>query len=319
MTTSKKFGARLAAIGAVALLIAAASACGKKKDGDGSGGSAPAGSGGAGAPASDRVIKISGIPNESPTEMQRHSEPVVKYLEKRLGAKVEYVPVTDYGAAVQALSAGKLDIAWLGGFTYVQARNLAGAVPLVQRDVDREFKSIFITSDPSITKPADLKGKTFAFGSKSSTSGHLMPRYFLTTQFKIDPDKDFDGAPAFSGAHDATAKMVESGKVKAGVLDMQVWDRLQKENKIDPSKVKAFYTTDPFMDYTWVARKDLDQATKDAFIKAFTDLDPSKPEDAEVLKTWGSGANKYVPTNASDYDKLEGIAKSTGLLTTAGK
>lgn len=305
MTTSKRFGMNVTAIGTAAVLIASMIGCGNKKDD----------SGGTGK----RTIHISGIPNESPTEIERHSQPVVAYLEKKLGTDVDYIQVTDYGAAVQALSSGKLDIAWLGGFTYVQARHLAGAVPLVQRDVDREFKSVFITSDPSITKPEDLKGKSFAFGSKSSTSGHLMPRHFLTTQFNIDPDKDFAGPPVFSGAHDATAKMVESGKVKAGVLDMQVWERLTKESKFDAGKLRAFYTTPPFMDYVWVARKDLDQATRDAFIKAFVDLDPNNPEDAVVLKKWGSGANKYVAANPSDYDTLEQIAKATGLLTTAGK
>jgi len=227
MMTNRSVGAHLAAIGTAAILVASLMACGKKQDGD---------------RGASGTIRISGIPNENPTDIERSSQPVAAYLSTKLGAKVQYIPVTDYGAAVQALSSGKLDIAWLGGFTYVQARNLAGAVPLVQRDVDREFKSIFITSDPSITKPEDLKGKRFAFGSKSSTSGHLMPRHFLQTQFHIDPDKDFSGPPVFSGAHDATAKMVESGKVSAGVLDTQVWERLNRETKVESTKFRPFHT-----------------------------------------------------------------------------
>lgn len=284
------------AVIAVALALAG-SACGKHAKGA----------------AATKTIRVTGIPTENPTELARQAEPLVAYLEKRLGAKVEYVPVTDYGAAVQALAAGKVDFAWLGGFTYVQARNLAKVVPLCQRDIDRQFKSLFITSDPSIKSPDDLKGKTFAFGSKSSTSGHLMPRYFLTSQFKIDPDKDFSGAPVFSGAHDATAKMVESGKVQAGVLDMQVWQRMVNEHQVDTDKVKVFWTTPPFIDYLWTARADVPQATRDAFTKAFLDLDPSKPDDAKILAL--QGGHKYVPTAASDYDALEGVAKSIGLLT----
>ena len=181
------------------------------------------------------VVRVTGIPDENPTELQRKYEPMVKYLEQKLGTKVEYVPVTDYGAAVQALSAGKVDFAWLGGFTHVQARVMTGAVPLCQRDIDRDFKSVFIANSKSgIASMADMKGKTFAFGSKSSTSGHLMPRHFLITEHKIDPDKDFKGPPLYSEAHDATVKLVESGKVAAGALNVEVWERMNKEGKVDP-------------------------------------------------------------------------------------
>jgi phosphonate transport system substrate-binding protein len=295
MRISKQAGPGITAIGLA--LCAALAGCGKKDEG------------GAGA----KTIRVSGIPDENPTELQRKYQPMVDYLQKQLGTKVEYIPVTDYGAAVQALSAGKLDFVWLGGFTHVQARVMDGAVPLCMRDIDRDFKSVFIAhAESGVATPADLKGKTFAFGAKSSTSGHLMPRHYLMTELEIDPDKDFAGAPLFSGAHDATVKMVESGKVQAGALNIEVWDRLDKEHKVDTSKVKVIWTTPGFVDYVWTARKDVDPKLRDAFTKAFLDLDPSKPEHEAVLKL--QGAKKFVPASPADFDAIEQVARSTGLL-----
>ena len=181
--------------------------------------------------AAKATIRVTGIPDENPTELQRKNAPLVEYLTQELGAEVTYVPVTDYGAAVQALAAGKIDFAWLGGFTHVQARNLAGALPLTMRGIDRDFKTVFVANTESgVEKVEDIRGKKMAFGSKSSTSGHLMPRHFMKTQFNLNVEADLEGAPMFSGAHDATAKIVESGKVHVGALNKQVWDRMVSEN-----------------------------------------------------------------------------------------
>jgi phosphonate transport system substrate-binding protein len=260
-----------------------------------------------------QTIRLSGIPDENPTELQRKYEPMVQHLEKQLGVKVQYVPVIDYGAAVSALAAGKIDFAWLGGFTFVQSKVLAGAQPVVMRDIDRKFKSVFIASTGSgITKPEQIRGKTFAFGSKSSTSGHLFPRYFLKKEFGIDPDKDFSGPPLFSGAHDATAKMVESGKVQAGALNIEVWARLLEGNKIDKSKVTEIWTTPEYVDYVWAARKDLSPQLVEKFAKAFLTLDAKRAADKQVLDI--QGAQQFVRANPQDFDVIEQVARSTGLL-----
>ena len=260
-----------------------------------------------------QTIRLSGIPDENPTELQRKYEPMVRHLEKQLGVKVQYVPVIDYGAAVSALAAGKIDFAWLGGFTFVQSKVLAGAKPVVMRDIDRKFKSVFIASTASgITKPEQMRGKTFAFGSKSSTSGHLFPRYFLMKEFGIDPEKDFSGPPLFSGAHDATAKMVESGKVQVGALNIEVWNRLLENNKVDKSKVVEIWTTPEYVDYVWAARKDLPPQLMEKFAKAFLALDVSHPADKQVLDI--QGAQQFVRANPQDFDVIEQVARSTGLL-----
>jgi phosphonate transport system substrate-binding protein len=266
----------------------------------------------AAAPA-PAVIRVTGIPDENPTEMARQYAPMVTMLEQALGTRVEYVPVTDYGAAVQALAAGKVDFAWLGGFTHVQARNMTEVEPMVMRDIDREFHSVFIAhADSGIDAPAALKGKTFAFGSKSSTSGHLMPRHFLQTVHGIDPDKDFSSAPVYSGAHDATVKMVESGQVQAGALNIQVWQRMVAEGNVDTDKVRVIWETPAYVDYVWTGRAAVPAELRDKFKLAFLTLDKNKPEHRDILERLG--AERYVPTAPSDFDAIESVARALGML-----
>ena len=263
--------------------------------------------------ATGKIVRITGIPDENPTELQRKYAPMVNYLSKELGTEVQYVPVMDYGAAVTALAADKVDFAWLGGFTHVQARVMTGAQPVVMRDIDRKFKSVFIANaDAGIKKREDMRGKTFAFGSKSSTSGHLMPRHFLMSVLKIDPEKDFNGAPVYSGAHDATVKLVESGKVQAGALNFEVWERLTQEHKYDSGKVKVVWTTPEYVDYVWTVRKGMDPKLVARFRAAFLKLDPANEEHKAVLAL--QGAQKFVPGTPADFDAIEKVARETGLL-----
>jgi phosphonate transport system substrate-binding protein len=259
------------------------------------------------------TLRISGIPDENPTGLQRKYKPMVDYLSKALGAQIKYIPVTDYGAAVQALIAGHLDFVWLGGFTHVQARNMTEVVPLVMRDIDRQFQSVFIANIASGIESVDeIKARKMAFGSKSSTSGRLMPSYFLLTHFNIDPAKDLDGEPVFSGAHDATVKLVESGRVDAGALNKEVWDRLIAEGKVDEAKVKVIWTTPGYVDYVWTARKTVPVELRDKFADALLSLDVHNSEHKAVLDL--QGASKFVPAQSSDFDQIEEVARKLELL-----
>ncbi len=262
--------------------------------------------------ASQQVFRITAIPDESPTELARKAQPLIKYLEAKLGMKVEYTPVTDYAAAVEALANKQVDLAWFGGFTFVQANVRSGgkAVPLVQREEDEKFKSVFITTDASIKSLADLKGKTLSFGSQSSTSGHLMPRSFLLDA-KVDPDKDLKRV-AFSGAHDATIASVAAGKVDAGALNMSVWEKFVADKKVDPAAVRVFYTTPGYFDYNWTVHADMPAATKEKLTKAFLDLNKNTPEGKEILEL--QRATRFVPTKAENYKGIEAAAKNAGLL-----
>ena len=259
------------------------------------------------------TLKVSAIPDEAPTELQRKFAPLGKYLEAHIGMPVEFIPVTDYAATVEGLAARKLDMVWYGGFTFVQARIRTNgtAIPLVQRVEDEKFQSVFITQPNSgINSLADLKSKTFTFGSPSSTSGHLMPRWFLLQQ-GIDPDKDFRRV-AFSGAHDATALQVAGGKVDAGAMNISVWHKMLEEKKLDPSQVKVFYTTPPYYDYNWTVRGDLDPALVQKLKDAFLGLDPTQPAHKEILDL--QRASKFIPTTPENYQNIEQAARSAGLL-----
>jgi len=259
------------------------------------------------------TLKVSAIPDEAPTELQRKFVPLGKYLEANIGMPVEFIPVTDYAATVEGLVAKKLDMVWYGGFTFVQARIRTNgtAIPLVQRVEDEKFQSVFITQPNSgINSLADVKGKTFTFGSPSSTSGHLMPRWFLLQQ-GLDPDKDFKRV-AFSGAHDATALQVAGGKVDAGAMNISVWHKMLEEKKLDPSQVKVFYTTPPYYDYNWTVRGDLDPALVQKLKDAFLGLDPTQPAHKEILDL--QRASKFIPTTPENYKSIEQAARSAGLL-----
>ena len=215
------------------------------------------------------VLRVSAIPDESPTELQRKFKPLGDYLEKKLGMKVEFTPVTDYAASVEGLVNDKLDMVWFGGFTFVQAkvRSHDKVIPLVQRAEDEKFKSVFITTKADIKSLADLKGKTFSFGSESSTSGHLMPRVYLLAA-NINPDTDMKRI-SFSGAHDATIAAVAGGKVDAGALNASVWDKMLASGKVDTTQVHVFYTTPGFFDYNWTVRADMDPALRKKLTDAF--------------------------------------------------
>ncbi|WP_428425287.1 putative selenate ABC transporter substrate-binding protein [Methylibium sp.] len=259
------------------------------------------------------VLRVTAIPDESPTELARKFAPLGQYLESKLGMKVEWTPVTDYAAAVETLVNKKIDLAWFGGFTFVQASVRSGGkmVPLVQREEDEKFHSVFITDAGSgIHRLEDLKGKTLSFGSQSSTSGHLMPRSFLLAA-KIDPDTDLKRV-SFSGAHDATIAAVASGKVDAGALNISVWEKFVAEKKVDPTQVKVFYTTPGYYDYNWTVHADMPAELRNKLQQAFLALDANTPQGKEILGL--QRATRFVPTKAENYNGIRAAAENAGLL-----
>jgi phosphonate transport system substrate-binding protein len=259
-----------------------------------------------------QVFRVTAIPDESPTELARKAGPLMKYLEGKLGMKVEYTPVTDYAASVEALVNKKVDMAWFGGFTFVQAFNRSGGkvIPLVQREEDEKFRSVFITSDPSVKALADLKGKDVSFGSQSSTSGHLMPRSFLL-QIGLNPEKDFRRV-AYSGAHDATVAAVASGKVQAGALNISVWEKLLADKKVDAATVRVIFTTPPYYDYNWSVHADMPAALREKLTQAMLALSRDSAEGKAILEL--QRATRFVPSKAENYKGIEAAAKSAELL-----
>jgi phosphonate transport system substrate-binding protein len=259
------------------------------------------------------VLRVTTIPEEAATEQMRKFGPLTKYLERTLGTKVDFVPVNDYPAAVEALVNKQVELVWFGGFTYVQAQIRSGGkiIPIAQREEDTNFRSVFITQTNSGIKTlADLKGKQVSFGSQSSTSGHLMPRSFLLDA-GIDPDKDFKRV-AYSGAHDATIASVVSGRVDAAALDITVWRKFVAENKVDTSKVDVFFTTPPYFNYNWSVHADMPAAQREKITAALLNLNMNNPEGKEILTL--NRATKYIPTKPENYKGLESAGRSAGLI-----
>lgn len=259
-----------------------------------------------------KELRLSAIPDENPQEMLRIYTPFADYLAREIGIPVKFTPVVDYAATVEGLAAGRLDMVWYGGFTSVQAaRRAPGATRIIMRKEDAEFKSEFITQKGSgIKSLKDLKGKTFSFGSVSSTSGHLMPRYFLL-KAGINPEKDFSKF-SFSGAHDATAAWVEAGRVDAGALNFLVWEKLVQNKKIDTNKVTVFWTTPHYVDYVWTVRGGLGGALVDKITKAFLKLDYKNPEHKKLLDLHRTKG--YIPAKNADWKGIEEAAVAAGLL-----
>lgn len=262
---------------------------------------------------SGNVLRVTTIPEEAATEQIRKFTPLANYLSQALGMRVEFNPVNDYPAAVEALVNKRVDLVWFGGFTHVQANRRSGGriVPLAQREEDTRFQSVFIArTNSGITSLNDLRGRQVSFGSPSSTSGHLMPRSFLLAA-GIEPERDFRRV-AFSGAHDATIAAVVSGRVDAAALDITVWRMFVEQNRVDTQQVNVFYTTPPFFNYNWSVHADMPADLQQRIKNALLGLDPANPEHAEILRL--NRATRYVPTQPENYRGLEEAARSAGLL-----
>ena len=256
------------------------------------------------------TLRFSMIPTTDPGKIVRESQPFIEYLQKETGAKIELTVPTNYAAVVEAVASDRVDIAYFGGFTYVQASARAGAKPLVQRDRDQAFHSLFITqTDSAIHSLGDLKGHSFAFGDVNSTSGHLMPAYFMRQQ---GVDQSVIEKAIYTGGHDATALAVANKKVDAGAMDELVYARMIKEGKLNESQVRVFYTTPPFFDYVWAARAGLDRKTAEAFANAMLKLDETNAEQKSVLQLLN--ATKFVRAEDASYDPLRQAARDAGLL-----
>ena len=260
------------------------------------------------------------IPDRDPEILQRQYGLLTDYLEETLEVPVEYRPVTDYAAAVTAFRVGDLDLVWFGGLTGVQARlQVPGAEAIAQRDIDAEFHSVFIANVESGIEPFEnledlvqLRGRRLTFGSESSTSGRLMPQYFLQ-QAGVSLE-EFAGEVGFSGSHDATAQLVEAGTYEVGALNEQVWQSRLAAGDVDAERVVEIWRSPAYFDYHWVIQPELDERYGEGFSDrvrdAFLALDPEVPEQAEILALFG--AERFIETRSENYESIEQIGREIG-------
>jgi len=267
------------------------------------------------------TLRFSGIPNQNTTELAEKYRPLAEHLSKQLGVPVEYKASADYNASVDAFKNGDLELCWFGGLTGVQARAaVPGAQAIACGKQDLAFPSYFIANKSlGLTKqdsfPAALKGKKFTFGSSSSTSGRLMPEYFIRKETKLSP-KDFFGMEmAFSGGHDKTAALVQAGTFEAGVVDFKVFDRLVKEKKVDPEIVQVIWVTPEYADYNFTAHPSLDKKFGEGFTKKLqSTLLSIQGEDLKLLSALDRQADGLVTCSNETFETLRKTAIEIGLL-----
>jgi len=263
------------------------------------------------AAADPPVLRFSAIPDQDESRLREKFEPLAAYLSDKLGVEVEYVHATRYPDAVELFKNGDISLAWFGGLTGVQARHaVPGARAIVQGAEDPEYYSYFIAHvdagiEPGPDFPKAIAGKTFTFGSQGSTSGRLMPEYFIR-QFTGKSPREFLGAISFSGSHDRTAELVESGQFQVGALNYQVYDRRVAEGTTDPKVAIVIWKTPVYPDYAFTAHPDLE--TK--FGKGFTDELADALiaiDDPALLSAFPRSA--LIPASNEDFAAIEKIAR----------
>jgi phosphonate transport system substrate-binding protein len=302
------------AIGLFAVLVAAV-ACGCDRDGStASTSSTGPSTASTRAPA---VLRFSAIPDQNSTELKEKFDALAAHLSQKLATKVQYVPATDYKASVEMFKNGDIQLAWFGGLTGVQARQaVPGARAIAQGDTDPKFVSYFVANkaapiQPSDWFPTDLGRLSFTFGPASSTSGRLMPEYYIRKHTGKSPAEFFGREPAFSEGHDKTLELVEAGKVQAGVVNFEVYEKRVAEKKTDPDVVRVIWKTPQFADYNFTAHPDLDKQFGAGFIDRLQ-ATLVAVDDPKLLSAFPR--TRLIPAKNEDYAATEQVARELGFL-----
>ena len=262
-------------------------------------------------------LVFTAIPDQDETRLVERFTKVAAYLEGKLGVPVKYLPVKSYPASVTAFTNGQVQLAWFGGFTGVQARRaVPGSQAIAQGAEDTAFKSFMIANvstglKPSKDFPMGIEGKTFTFGARASTSGSVMPEFYIRRQFAGRAPQDIFSRVGFSGDHSRTAQLVQSGAFEIGVLDYSVYELDKKAGKIDESKVSVIWETPPFPDYQWTIRGDVDEIYGAGFSQKVRDA-LLNIDDRAILDPFGR--SKFIPASNADYAPIEEVAKAANLL-----
>lgn len=266
--------------------------------------------------ASAQAFRFSAIPDQDTTRLMQRFSKVADYLTEELGIEVKYVPVKSYSASVAAFKNNQIQLAWFGGLSGVQARRaVPGSQAIAQGAEDPDFVSYFIAhASTGLAKsedfPKDIAGLTFTFGSKGSTSGRLMPEYFIRQHYKKTPNKVFKRV-GFSGDHSKTIALVQSGSYQVGALNYKVWETELAAGKIDTSKVQVIWKTPTYQDYNWTLRGDVDktfgEGTAQRITQAILNL-----KDPDLLGSFPRSA--FIPAHNKDFQPILDTAIEIGII-----
>lgn len=258
------------------------------------------------------LVRIGVLPDMSEEELIQRYNPLLTYLSKKTGLHFRLVLPADYAELLDFFGSGEIDLALFGGLTFVQANTLHQAEPLVMRDVDTRFISVFVVRhDDPATELTDLKGRVLAFGSSLSTSGHLMPRYFLGKSKQIIPENYFNQI-VYSGAHDKTAYMVRDGKADIGATNADIMNGMLRDGRLQHGELRVVWETPPYPDYVWAVPRHLNEDIKMQLRDAFLQLDLSDEHHRQILAALG--ARNFLPAGNRMYQPLQRIAADLDLL-----
>ncbi len=257
------------------------------------------------------LLRMGVLPSQARDRLIAKFEPLVNYLESTTGLQFQLIVSDDYADLLEQFEAGNVDLAWFGGLTYVQAAQKSHTVPIALRDIDLQFTSCYLAkTDDTRVRITEFAGESFSFGPELSTSGHLMPHYFMMEE-GLDPDKFF-GSVRHSAGHDQTAQLVSNGTVTLGVANCNIVRSLFESGELDGNFVRIVETTPPYPDYVWAARTSINESTRQMLLDAFLGLDATIPEHRQVLRA--QGANAYLPAGSTDFELIRTAAVQAGVL-----
>ena len=257
------------------------------------------------------VLRVGVLPDQEPQALQQRYTPLFEHLASELDIPYEFVASESYEELVEQFVAGRMDLAYFGGLTFLQASAAGRAEPLVMRDVDSKFVSCFLVrTDNPATGVSDFQGKVFSFGSALSTSGHLMPRHFLL-QLGIRPEDAFENV-RYSGAHDKTAYDVRDGRADLGVANCRVIRSMFADGRLSRDDVRVLWETPPYPDHVWAVQPNIGSARKRRIRDAFLKLSPVDDDHRPILRQLSAGA--FLPTSIDDFAALREIVGQIPLL-----
>ncbi|MGM0569105.1 putative selenate ABC transporter substrate-binding protein [Marinobacter sp.] len=266
--------------------------------------------------AAAETFVFTAIPDQDETRLIERFGAVEAYLEEQLDVDVKYIPVKSYAAAVSAFRNNQVQLAWFGGLSGVQARRLVpGSEAIAQGVEDPNFQSYVIANTSTGLEPMEelsdeLRDMTFTFGSKGSTSGRLMPEFFLREAYGEAPDDVFSRV-GFSGNHTRTVRLVEAGTYQLGAVNYKVWESGVDDGSIDEDKVKVIWKTPEYYDYQWTIRGDVDEQFGEGFKERVTEV-LLNMDDPDLLERFPRKG--FIPASNEDYRIIEETAEKLGLL-----
>jgi phosphonate transport system substrate-binding protein len=257
------------------------------------------------------ILRIGILPDEGEQTLRKRYIPLFDFLSQETGRPYELFMPNSYDELVRVFGEGQVDLAYFGGATFLKANSEYDAMPLVMRDVDSRFTSTLVVAGEGFKNFEELQCKRFGFGSKLSTSGHLMPRHFLQLERGVTPEKYFHSI-RYSGKHDRTAYWVRDGEVDAGFVNSEIIRGMFADGRLQAGDIRALWTTPPFADYVWATHPRVHPVDREKLQRAFLLLSADNPQHKIILSNISAAG--FYPASISDFSRLQQIMTDLGVL-----